>query len=230
MSFPRQRLRIKVDVSTREMAVDVIGQQPSLWRGSATDVEVAFFNSTALVTDFTTVSTITLEIRDYSSATGVDTGSPIVAVTLTAAEINDALTEEEWDAGTAAHAKFTLTPQNANLDVGTTGVADYWLDVYALSTGSPGEPYTYGASVLRVYEDGAGTGGTAVPPPDPPTYLTIAESDARYLRANPDPGSLRINASGNLQLWNPDTGKWHTIIASGAVGSVGLVVDQTGEA
>jgi len=56
-----------------------------------------------------------------------------------------------------------------------------------------------------------------VPPTDPTLYPTPSELQSLLdAKAPADaPGLYRLNASGGLQLFNPDTGFWHSLVVRG---------------
>jgi hypothetical protein len=54
--------------------------------------------------------------------------------------------------------------------------------------------------------------------------------DSVFVQKYPANGSIRFKDGQHLQLFNPETGLFHTLSATGLAGSVVLAVDQVGEA
>jgi hypothetical protein len=80
-------------------------------------------------------------------------------------------------------------------------------------------------SEIKLWEDGVGA-----TVPSGASYYTSAQADAQFVAKNDTDTGFRLSPTTELpQLYNPDTGKWHSIALAGAAGSVGLVIDQTGE-
>jgi hypothetical protein len=53
-----------------------------------------------------------------------------------------------------------------------------------------------------------------------PEALLVTDAEATYAQLTPTDGSYRVNGSGVLQFYNPDTAKWHTLTPRGPDGAV----------
>lgn len=71
--------------------------------------------------------------------------------------------------------------------------------------------------------------GSTTPDPGDPAYLTAVEIAALYALREPANANHRIRDARTLQVFDPDTGKMHTVRAKVIDGIVTLIPDQTGE-
>jgi hypothetical protein len=203
-----KRVRIAVDVTSFSALLDAItGDVARAWRGKDVQFELALYLGTTLVTDVSNLASITLSIVRSDR-----TGAPLASVTVAQAAINQALVEANWTDGTQQHAILALTADEMNLsvDAGSTDKA-YWLVLSALTTDVSAKEITLGAGIFYIEIDGDDPGAVA----GNPLYLTKAESEALFAKQNPAYGSYRVKDGQHVQLYNPDTGKYHTLTLTG---------------
>lgn len=190
-----RRLRFKFDSQDNTPATDVLtGLQAIVWRGTAVSIEVGLFRTSSVAID--DVSNITtLYLEIHASPRS---SSPLVQVTATPATLSSA----NWTAGTHQSATFTLTAAQTQFDMASSSdeKRTFWLVVHAVLTG--GTRITCGGAQLTVEEDGAQNDLAVVPLTNP---------------------SFRIS-DGELQIWNPDQSKWHTVYVRGGAGQEQLVI------
>jgi len=208
VSLPRHRIRLALDAASHAaVKCEIQKRLPIIWRGTDAQVEVAFFWSAALITTVTNIGNVVLEIFDDDARDS----APLFTQTIAAGSIKSDLTTALWSGGLEAscHAKFTLANADTQLDM-TDAVnhqRTFFLVVHSVTTDATPRYITWGRTQLTVEEDGAQNGLSVVPAPDP---------SVRY-------------KSGNIQLYNPTTGKFHTLYCDGPAGAVAGVFDQTGE-
>lgn len=197
LALGRQRIRVSVDPYNHDGLTCLLQNTvPKLWRGTEAYIEVGMYFDGTFVDTVTGITSLHLDIL---SGTDRD-GSPI----LQASDASiDTISEVEWVANTAAkyHARFALTATNTQFDMtaAVDNVLSLWMVIHALM--ADGSYITLGAGQLLVEEDGA-QNGLAVVAPSP---------------------AYRIN-DGELQLWNPDQSKWHTLYVKGAAGAEHLAI------
>lgn len=177
-------IRMAVDTDRKVAPLDALaGGQPVFWAGSPTSLRLGFFLGGALVTDFTGVSGIEVQLKTLGNGGGAppEADAPLASVITT--ELLTGVTDETWKDGSGWHAEIDFS--SANL---ARAAAKYWLVVVALP--ASGEPFTLAAGTCEITGDGYGS-GEASPDPESPPY-TQAESDAKYL------GKTGAFVSGNL--------------------------------
>lgn len=215
VALTRARVRIAVDLVQRSIIVDALtSESPVLYRGNIGQFELGLFNNEAIVDDLTGIESLTVEIRSR-----INPEAPAyLTKTIEAASLT-ACTEEHWDDGTEQHALIQISDAETDLPAQGDSV-EYWLAVGAVLTDGP---VTLGKGILKILEDGiGGASGSGA-------YPTFAEADARYMRRGIANGSFRTDANGqHIQLFNADTGLWHTIFCAGAAGAVAIVAEQVG--
>jgi hypothetical protein len=225
---PRLRIRLPFDLSGRSQTLDAITSgAPIGWRGNDIQFEVGLFWGEDLDTlvDLANIESLTLEIRDRPTRVGTIYAS----VTVEAGDLDGTLTVETWEDGTKQHALFALTHEETNWSQGAALEGVYFLVLSCITTDDPLRQFTLGYSLFKLWEDGVGEGAPVTEPPV--VYLSGDECDARFLRRRMPFGSFRASGDGkHLQLYNPTTGKWHTLGCDGPEGAVAPVFDQVGEA
>lgn len=213
-------IRIKVDLDSFEPLVDVAtSQPPKSWNGSDVVFQLGLFRGANAV-DPSTVSSLTIRIGDFQNRQA----TPYVEATAAGAEIDLTMDASTWGDGTKQHLEIPVTAENMTFGLGGNEKT-FWLAVGVVTTDVPALHLSLGGGPFVVVEPGATTS------PGGGTFLTEAQSDARYIARSIAGSSFRLNAGGqHLQLYNATTGLWHTIFCDGAAGSVALVIEQTGEA
>jgi hypothetical protein len=177
--LPRNRVRLKIDVSTTKDILDVATSQPPvIWRGTDVQFELGIFWKEYLqkINNF---SSITIDIKDPEDLEGPALSSK----TLAGSYINSFLSDHEWDNYVSEHALVVFNSSETNIDLQNDREKSFILVVSAITTDIPSRCITLGKTTLRILEDGVPC--SAFTPPVGPDYYTKQEADARYrLAAN----------------------------------------------
>jgi hypothetical protein len=181
MSLQSQRIRLALDRSRKRVGVDVLtSNTPHLLKPSNLQVELANFMDRGATLDpgIADVDQLTLQIKSGNPRTG----AVLMSKTVAQADINAALTLQEWrtNAPDKYHALFEFTAPETNLAISGNEVT-YYLVVSGLSVSLPVKEIAFGNGVIVIEESGI----SEDPPPDVggPGYYNTDESDARYLLA-----------------------------------------------
>jgi hypothetical protein len=198
-TIARHRLRIAPDIKIHTAATDLVaGTTPLIWRGTDVQIEVGLFYAGVLQTDISNIASLHLQIFD-----GSRTGNALVTKTILAAELIGTLTAENWTSGTADkyHALFTLAYADTQLPLDGNGTTQqkktFWAVIHAVTTDATARRLTWGGFNLEVEEDSAQNDLDVVPLAAP---------------------TFRIS-TGDLQLYNKTTGKFHAIWFEGLEGA-----------
>jgi hypothetical protein len=194
VTLPRQRIRVSVDpLSHAGLECRLQGGVPKLWRGTEAYVEIGMYTGGVFVDAITGITSVTLDILTDTDRDG----SPLVEKTVLAAAMQT-IAVGDWTGNTDSkyHARFALTKTDTQFDMtaASENVLNLWMVVHALM--ASGDYITLGAGQLQVEEDGAQNGLSVVTAPSP---------------------SARLK-DGDLQIKNPDTGLWNTVLCRGAAG------------
>jgi len=145
VSYITSRVRLRCDGERFSSAIDAAtGNIPAHWRGTNLRVEIGAFYAGQLV-DVGLYDAVTVEVRAASR-----TGD--VLMSKTTGNLNNNLTVEEWDAGTAQHAVLEFLAAETSLNLGGQTQKEFWIVVSALGNG--GEQVTLGAGKFVQHEDG----------------------------------------------------------------------------
>ena len=194
----RQPIRLKVDPLAWLDLKDVnTNQSPTIARGVDLRVEVGLFYNGAIVDSIANIDALVCEILSDLSA------AAHVTKTLAVGDLATPPSLANWTNGSGQHAVFEFANTETQLDM--TGALSnektYYLVIHAVTT----DPFPLYVplcrTVLQVVEDGAQNG-----------LGTITSSAPAY----------RLQ-DGELQLWNPDQSKWHSIYIRGAAGAETIV-------
>ena len=153
-SLSHRILRLPVRIDRADTPVDAdTGGVVRLWAGSPARLRFAFFNGDTLLGDFSGCSGVTVQLKALGAggAPPLPTDNYIAEAVVT--QFNAALTQEEWEAGTAWHAEVAFAGASLNYAAGT-----YWLVVVALLD----QPTTLLAGKCEILQDGYGSGAVAV--------------------------------------------------------------------
>ena len=174
ITYTRERIRLAIDVRSEDASIEdaLTGNSPAMWRGTDLALEAGFFYDGELI-DIGAFASITCEIRDQATRTSL----VLATKTLSGAELNAAMTVDQWQAGTHQHALFTWVSEDTRWDLQGGLSRAYWLVIHGITTDSPPRRVTLGATTLTVREDGAGEPANS-PTPGDPTYLTAAQTQA----------------------------------------------------
>ncbi len=153
--FSKQIIRCAIDVTTRDPFSDVFtGKNPSFWNSTDVEFQFAFFKgsgATAELLDVSNFQTVSIKVKDYATRTG----APFMNATVEAEDINTALTIEEWTAGTAQHVAITFPYYETDLPIPDGATSEnFWIVVHGTTSDIPVGKDTFGASTLKVEEDG----------------------------------------------------------------------------
>ncbi|MDR1255766.1 MAG: hypothetical protein LBJ94_02485 [Puniceicoccales bacterium] len=179
------KLRIRVDSDSFHNPMDVLrGGIPQYWRGNDLCIELGIFAGSDVV-DVSNFSSVALAVRALNNDGEAPSPSTPVLLAGQSTDLDDSVTEESWESGTAQHALFTFPAEATGLLPG-----DYWLSIWAETSDTTPKILTLGAGLIHVLENG---GGGAIIPPEPVAqYYTAAESDAKFL------GVGAVDADANL--------------------------------
>jgi hypothetical protein len=197
----RNRVRLAFDMLDHDEALCAIRAATArVWRGCDLQVEVGLFFDGTIIDSFTNLATLYLDIVPYDDRDG----AALVSKSLVVGDL-DVISGADWTGGTAAkcNALFEFTKEDMQLDMtgATENRRSFWLVCYAVTTDTPTRYITYGAAQLIVEEDGA-QNGIAVTSPLPASWRIKETAGELY-----------------LQIYNPTSGKWHTITCTGADGA-----------
>lgn len=211
--MPKQ-LRFEVfTASTDQFKEQTLGATPSLYQGSPAELAFAFFDGAAALLPLAARYTdVTLEVWEDQ-----DAGARRLQKTIASAEFDATCTLADWNAKTKAPVVFDLSGAELDLAIPAGKTSRTF---YMVVGGTPidGEPETLGYATLQMLKDRFGEPSDPVVA-DPATYLSAAQSDARYARLAPAGGAYRIKDGVYLQVKNATTGTWHTVFATGAAGA-----------
>jgi len=201
VALTRQPVRLAVDPVTWLNLKDVrTNLVPTIARGVDLHIQVGLFYNAAIVESVSNIDSLICEILDDLS------GPALVTKTLAAGALETPPSLANWTAGTHQHAVFSFS--NAETQFDMTGSAQnektFYLVIHAVTTNADALYIPLCRTSLKVVEDGAQNG-----------LGTITSAAPAY----------RLN-DGNLQLWNPDQSKWHTIYVRGAAGAEHLAIAQ----
>jgi hypothetical protein len=174
--MPKQ-LRFEVFTEkTDQFKEQTLGATPSLYQGSPAGLAFAFFDSSsALVPIAARYTDITLEVWEDQ-----DAGARRLQKTVAALDFDASCTLPDWTAKTKAPVVFALTGEELDLEIAAGKTSRTF---YMVVGGTPvdGEPETLGYATLQLLKDRFGEPSDPVDA-DPASYLTAAQSDARYAR------------------------------------------------
>lgn len=154
---------------------DIAGQKPAIPRGNGVVFQHALFTGDPRETNFvdtwTGVASVTAQFRKTSAL-----GDALFDVTVPVAEINTALTYEEWSAGTGQHLSIELDDTLTNQDLAGKAELPIYIAWQVNLTGKP--PVYFGKTSTTIFEEGIGSSG--VPVVGDPLYLTAAQARAEF--------------------------------------------------
>ena len=193
-----QRIRLSVDPYNHAGLTCLLqNTTPKFWRGSDLAIEVGMYFDGTFVDTVTGITSLHLDILSYASRDG----APLIQKTDATL---DTIAANDWTSNAADkfHGKFTLTRSETQFDMtdAVENVLSLWLVVHALM--ASGAYVTLGAGQILCEEDGAQNG------------LAVVTSPSAAYRLS----------DGEVQLWNPDQSKWHTIYIKGAAGAEYLAI------
>jgi len=214
-------LRFEVFVArTDQFKEQSLGATPSLFQGSPAVLDFAFFDEDGALIDLSAYTDITLEVWQDQ-----EDGPRLLSKTIEAADFDLTADAESWKAKTKQPVRFALTGSELNFEIAAGKTSQTFFMVVG-GTPVDGEPETLGYATLKLIKDRFGEGGETVEA-DPASYLSAAQSDARYAQRGPVNGAYRIKTDETgsyLQVKNATTGGWHTIFAAGAEGAEILTI------
>ncbi|HRZ83117.1 MAG TPA: hypothetical protein P5069_11700 [Candidatus Hydrogenedentes bacterium] len=206
-AWTKQTIRWGFNVFSHSLALDLkTNAKAVIWKGTPVDVQIGVLYST---TDVVAVVAGFDEL--YLSIVSASRSTEYIRKTVLAAAFTD-ITFAEWTAASKQHATVSLTEADLNITITGGTISNTQTDLLAVlwgKTKTTGLYPTLGVAGITFEEDGVG-----------PTGLPVwSTSDLNW----------RIH-NGKLQVYNADTGLYHSIAAAGAAGMVAPIADQTGEA
>lgn len=182
MPLRAQRIRIFANRQTKRMRIDVLTDAvPHLLKPSDLQVELALFDDEGLTlsTDLADLDQITLTLKAEQD----DAAAILMQKTVAAADLNLALTLEEWNAGVPedCHALFAFTSEETNLDLGSSSEVRYYWVISGLSISLPVKELAIANGPIVIEE--SGVNDEAPPEITGDGYYTKEQSDARYMLA-----------------------------------------------
>ncbi len=156
VSYPKRRVRIKLDVSNPDTTmIDVLtGASPKLWRGRDVRFEIGVFYGEDVI-DVSAWELFSLSIKPVT-----DRGGAALASKSTS-DINAALTADDWEDQTSQHFVIEFTADEMLLDMDGNDDKQFWAVIPGTSVEGASE--TFGCGAMTLVDDGT-TGGTSNPP------------------------------------------------------------------
>jgi hypothetical protein len=209
MILGRRRIRILADaaIAPGTALKDIFtGGTPASWRGNDIQFEIAIGVSNAIITDISNIASLTVTILDGPTASA----NVLVAKTVLAADLNGALTSDQWAARTHQHALVYFTNAEMSPAVAPDTNKVFWVAISYVTNDSPGRDVTPGCTTLQIYEDGVGAVPTTMPQGQ--TIYTQQEADARYVQKHEDQAWARWH-NGRWYHYIQSTDRWYPEIA-----------------
>ena len=170
-----KNLRFEVFVAaTDQFKEQSLGTTPGLFQGSPATLDFAFFDQLGALIDLSLYTDLTLEVWEDQ-----ESGARLLEKTIAAEDFDLTCLLADWQAKSKQPVRFSITGTELNFAI-ATGTSKTF---YMVIGGTPvdGEPETLGYATLKLIKDRFGEPGETVVA-DPASYLTAAQSDARYVR------------------------------------------------
>lgn len=178
MQINAYRNRLAVDTSQQSGVSEVRnGSGPFIWNHSACRFEIAIFDRATLVEDVSNLDQIRVQIKPAD----IRTSLPVLSGSIDSGDIKQDLTQEDWDAGNPddAHAVVEFNSDQVNIDLQGEDSVQYWLVISAQR--ADGAQIVLGCVQITIAEDGLTVDAPATV--SAPIYLTLEQSDARYVHS-----------------------------------------------
>lgn len=206
-TLTHSRIRVAADsVESKNRAVtDVLtNAAPAFWQASDLQVEVGVFHDGAWVDTWTNIASVTLAIK---APDALESGA-LAEVTVSTGdpEFNASATHSGWAAGTEQHVVFNLTKEETSIEL--AGAASRDLILYIWLTTNDATPKRI--PLLR----------TAV------TMLDSGWGDVGAIAITPPGARVRDN---RLELLDPDTQRYYSVVIREVNGVPTLSIEGTGE-
>lgn len=127
---------------------------PKIVRGNKTLVDLFIKDEDTPFTDFSNLASITLQIKEQGAAGGAPAASANALLAKSTSTFDAGAVESSFKAGTAYHARLTLTSNDTSIAAGL-----HWLVIVAQTSDS--EYITLAAGAIEVVEDGFDESGAA---------------------------------------------------------------------
>ena len=195
-----RRFRVALDIAKQnELTDQTTGQAPKHWAGNPAAFQLGLFSAGAIVSDVSNIESIELQLKANAGSGSTKTVPADDAATVATASIVTAdlaaVTSDDWTNKDGQHGTIELTGAQLAQEPG-----HYWL-VFAATLTGISAPVVLGAGWIEIVQDGYGDPGT---PPVGETYLTAAQSDARYMNRTPAAQPASETASGTALDWHWD--------------------------
>lgn len=217
---------------SRDKIVDKLtGKPPAIPRGNGVRLRCGIFISdptaASLVDDLSNIASVTCQVRKDGPL-----GEALFDKTIAIGDFdNTGLTWLEWDGKTDQHFSVELTAEETGQAM-PSGKTE--LPIYIAFEAHPvsGDPIFLGSITTVIFEDGIGSSGSPVV--GDPTYLTAAESDARYARRGHGMPDWRPDITGHTgdaatdldSLDSVDLDLGYLILINPALGLQGWVLTE----
>jgi hypothetical protein len=189
-------IRLFCDIAAPQTRVDLnrTNAAPQFYRGNDVEIDIGIGQNGSLLAPTIAssgaggIASVTCQVF----AEGNDTNAPMMAATVTAANMNLALTQANWNAGGSAnsHAQFIFPNSQTGIPLNGAASQSYWLRVFATTTDTT-------PKIIPLIEG----------------PITVLDSPITELSAPPLAGARFYTVSGQLvfQILDPNTGLYHTL-------------------
>lgn len=192
------RIRLACNQDTHTGLVDALTASTALiWRGTAVNVEIGLFVGSTIIDSKSNIASLYFEIHATPRSS-----APLVQKTVVGSTLDVTVSGANWTDGTKQNVTIALTSADTQFDLAdsTDETRTFWMVVHVVDTS--GNKITCGGGQIKVEEDGAQNDLAVVPMSNP---------------------AFRIS-DGELQLYNPDSGTWHTVSIRGSAGQETLAI------
>lgn len=168
---------------------------PVIWHGDDVEFQFAAIASDVALASLAQLAFVRFDILPAAIPVGDD--NPLITAQIDAAEIDNAITLQQWSDRTHAQGAVVFTRAQTSaltLAAGQT-TTQFWLIAWGLTTDSPARQVTLGAATLTVLRPRSG--GT---PPDPDPGQVWLDVDAADLRYAPIAWASQISIPAGMRL------------------------------
>jgi|WetSurMetagenome_2_1015567.scaffolds.fasta_scaffold262298_1 hypothetical protein len=173
-----KRIRLALNLASADKPVDMLtGGQPHHWVNNDLQIEVTAIegdikDESSQVLDISSVASLTIQVRD---SVGGDLVFP--EKTVSALNLDNAVTRETLLDGTKQHCTFTFTHEETDVDLNDAVRVDLVWAIKAVTNDTVPKEITWGVGLLTIENDGYGAG--SAPAPNDPNYLTSSQTQAQ---------------------------------------------------
>jgi hypothetical protein len=206
-------IRLFCDIAAPQTRVDLnrTNAAPQFYRGNDIEIDIGIGQNGALLAPTIAssgaggIASVTCQVF----ASENDTNAPMMAGTVTAANMNLTLTQGNWNAGGSAnsHAQFIFPNSQTAIPLNGAASQSYWLRIFATTTDTT-------PKIIPLIEG----------------PITVLDGPMTELSAPPLAGARFYTVNGQVvfQILDPTTGLYHTLIAVNEGGVEELQVSDQG--